>query len=655
MFERIDYFIYHVFYSNNSHHKIELSYFFKSMKILKIFLCVLFVICDFLSNAQNQTNIWMFGANCKLDFTSGTPVAGLPSAINTYEGCASISDSSGHILFYTDGITVWNKNNLPMPNGTGLMGDNSSTQSSIIVPQPGNASIYFVFTVDYNGGTNGFRYSVVNISLNGGLGDVTTKNVLLLADCYERMTAVRHGNNSDCWVVVQDFSTDEIKSFLVTASGLNVNPVVSNVGVISGGDLGKTGGYMKASPDGCKLVVALWANNSYEMLDFNKYSGTVSNRISLQSPDFPQAYGVEFSPDSKLLYVSAMEGPTNVFQMNLSAGSASAIVNSKVLLFTTLNMYDVGGLQLGPDGKIYCARRYSQYLAVINSPNTIGTGCNFIYNGVSLPSTMQCQLGLPSFIPAYLRTPFSFSHTIPNCSRTVDFFLSDTSIVNNVLWNFGYPPSGNSNTSTVFFPSHTFSSHGLYHVSVIVSHGCSVDTIKKTVTINSITPIVWLGNDTSICNGNKFILDAGNSGSTYLWQDGSTDERYEVSQSGIFWVMVQTACDTVSDSITVVLRDCEDTCSYASFIANCFTPNGDSVNDTYYPKILCPVSNYEFIIFNRWGEKIFETNNEFSAWDGNYKGKNCPESVYYWCLHYDDNSQSSSHVHSLRGFVTLLR
>lgn len=67
--------------------------------------------------------------------------------LNTLEGCATIADTTGSLLFYTDGITVWNRNHVPMPNGSGLLGNPSSTQSGIIVPYPGNTDLYYVFTV----------------------------------------------------------------------------------------------------------------------------------------------------------------------------------------------------------------------------------------------------------------------------------------------------------------------------------------------------------------------------------------------------------------------------------------------------------------------------------------------------------------------------
>jgi len=99
----------------------------------KAFLIV-FIFYSITSIAQGEANIWYFGENAGIDFNSGTPVAISDGQINTREGCSSFSDANGNLLFYSDGTTVWNKNHTPMPNGMGLKGHSSSTQSAMIIP-----------------------------------------------------------------------------------------------------------------------------------------------------------------------------------------------------------------------------------------------------------------------------------------------------------------------------------------------------------------------------------------------------------------------------------------------------------------------------------------------------------------------------------------
>ena len=105
-------------------------------------LCLFITLLPIKASCQKQANVWYFGDHAGLDFKTGSPVALSNGALKTDEGCASISDTAGNILFYTDGITVYNKKDTSMPNGTGLNGHSSSTQSSIIIPVPGNDSIF---------------------------------------------------------------------------------------------------------------------------------------------------------------------------------------------------------------------------------------------------------------------------------------------------------------------------------------------------------------------------------------------------------------------------------------------------------------------------------------------------------------------------------
>ena len=100
------------------------------------------------ASAQKEANNWLFGHFAGIHFLEdGTVEALNGSAMTTNEGCSSISDVNGNLLFYTDGRSVWDRNHVIMPNGdyfagTGLLGDPSSTQSGIIIPSSDNPDIY---------------------------------------------------------------------------------------------------------------------------------------------------------------------------------------------------------------------------------------------------------------------------------------------------------------------------------------------------------------------------------------------------------------------------------------------------------------------------------------------------------------------------------
>ncbi len=164
------------------------------MRIVSIVLLI-GLLCPTHFFGQGETSNWYFGNGAGITFNndgSVTPVTN--GKLDTFEGCATISDSFGDLLFYTDGIIVYNRNHEVMQNGGNLLGDPSSTQSALIVPKPGDPDIFFIFTVDTSAFENdpdrGLNYSTVDVSLNDGKGAVTQKNIPLLSDCSEKIAAV---------------------------------------------------------------------------------------------------------------------------------------------------------------------------------------------------------------------------------------------------------------------------------------------------------------------------------------------------------------------------------------------------------------------------------------------------------------------------------
>src|SRR6187399_1695349 len=171
---------------------------------MKKILYLLFPVFANICSGQGEANHWYFGDHAGLDFSSGSPVVDLNSAMYTDEGCASISDASGLLQFYTDGISVYNRNHVLMTNGNNLNGSSTASQSAMIAKQPGSVSTYYIFTTDGVGGPKGLCYSIVDMALQGGLGEVVTKNVQLVTPVCEQLTATFHANGNDIWVVAHD-------------------------------------------------------------------------------------------------------------------------------------------------------------------------------------------------------------------------------------------------------------------------------------------------------------------------------------------------------------------------------------------------------------------------------------------------------------------
>jgi len=383
--------------------------------------------------AQKQGNVWYFGNHAGLDFNSGSPIP-LTNG-STYnagslgsEGTAVISDSSGSVSFYTNGQQVWDKNHIVMPNGDSLLGNISTTQAALIIAQPGSSRYFYVFTVDdfYNDNLKyGFRYSIVDICLNGGSGDVifNQKNIKMLDTVCEKITAVRHSNGTDYWIIVHKYYSDAFYAFQLSASGIS-NGVISNTGSVHPvGMVGVGGaiGELKASPNGKRLAIVNGQStpNIAEYFDFDNSTGVVSNPVSVQVNPNYSYYGASFSPDNSKLYVSCWLNGNGVYQFNLAAGNGNK--DSVIASGTKVNAGVHWAMQLAVDGKIYLTRsgNPNAYISEISNPDGSGMNCNFIDSAIYLNGGIASQ-GLPNFIDSY-----EYSNTSFRCVTGIEEWTKD--------------------------------------------------------------------------------------------------------------------------------------------------------------------------------------------------------------------------------------
>jgi gliding motility-associated-like protein len=453
---------------------------------MKQLLLILLLPVFSLGYSQGETNIWYFGNKAGLNFNSENPTAVTNGQLNTIEGCASLSDHQGNILFYTNGVNIWNKNHVVMQNGSGLFGDISSSQAAVIVQKPDSENIYYVFTTNAFENNGGFRYSIVDMSLNSGVGAVTSKNILLYDATCEKISIIRHKNGHDLWVVSHQWNTNGFYAHLITASGISPASVISNSGITVTADDDKAHaiGYMKISADGSKLVACHTYLNTAELFDFDTATGLVSNPVTLVSDEHP--YGVEFSPNGHALYLSVVD-EKKIFRFDLQAGDIAA---SKALLANLPNI--PGALQLGPNGKIYIAMAETDKLSVINNPDETAGNCGVQINSVDLDGRM-CMLGLPSFNQSFLNT---YVDVQTACGNEASFTMHTPQNVNMMVWDFG-----DSNTSTDINATHTYAAAGDYTITATAT------TISGTVSKTQNVKIVASAAAALIANKN-FCIDA---------------------------------------------------------------------------------------------------------------------------------------------------
>jgi gliding motility-associated-like protein len=494
-----------------------------------------------------------------MDFNGGAPVALTNSMLSITEGGTSMSDAAGNLLFYTNGLTVKNKNHLAMPNGTGLMGDPSTTQLAAF-KKPGSTNIYYIFTGDYEVHPNGIRYTEVDMSLNAGLGDVTAvKNVLLNTPSCEKITAIRHCNNQDVWVVTHDYNSNAFRTYLVTAAGVNPVPVISNAGQVVGGATTDVIGQIKGSPNGRKLASATGNPQSFELFDFDPATGIVSNPITFPlMAGASGAYGAEFSPDGTKLYFGSLS--PDIYQYDLCAGSNTAIANSGVKIGTSPSTAtsNLGAFQIGPDGKIYVARAVEPWVGVINNPNALGVGCNYVDNGVGLAGK-NSYLALPAYVNYYFKQPpppFTMSDTCLTGNFTAPTITGCTAaVVTSLSWNFGDPASGVNNTSAINNPSHIFSGSGTYTVTLVLNYACGTDTLVQNITVTTCgftatpvpTNILCNAQCTGTANANP---SGGIAPYTFAWSNAQTAQTATGLCPGNYTVAIT---DSSSAIVTVTV------------------------------------------------------------------------------------------------------
>ncbi|APX99678.1 T9SS type B sorting domain-containing protein [Lacinutrix venerupis] len=465
--------------------------------------------------AQNQTANWFFGDYAGLSFNAGFPNPNTDGQLITFEGCSTISNKQGELLFYTDGVTVWNKNHTIMQNGDGLTGDNSSTQSAIIIPKPNSTDIYYIFTADARAGEDGLRYSEVDINGDSGLGAITqNKNILLTTPIAEKITAVESADGESIWVISHKWNSNEFVAYLVSDTGVNTTPVISAVGSVHDNEVGNNFiGYLKASPNRAKIAcIKSYTNNETQIFDFNAATGVLSNPITINnySSEIFGPYGCEFSPDSKLLYVSEIIRyetlyVSKIHQYDLTTYNQQAIINSDIII--NQEEGSLGALQQALDGRIYIAKSGSSQIGVIKNPNEIGANCNYESNAISL-NGRNSRLGLPPFVQSYFFATNIFENT---CYGDNTSFSIDTStIIDSISWDFGDIASGTNNTSQNLNPTHVFTSPGSYEVTISIQTQGETQLFYRTVIISQRPPVLDL-DPISTCISNNNTLNLVNS------------------------------------------------------------------------------------------------------------------------------------------------
>ncbi len=394
------------------------------------------------THAQREADNWYFGQQTGFSFRAGSPPTPIMDGkLSTIYACATASDpTTGQLLFYSNAEQIWNRAHQLMPNGDALRGTNFTTQGALIVPMPGDEQRYYLFTlrqrVRGNGSINDPKdsklfYSVVDMRLAGGQGDVAaaSKNTPLDGLLTEKLTAVRHTNGRDYWVLAHEWGSNAFLVYAVTAQGVaaarrqNIGPAHPAIPADTALPAGMEG-QLQASPDGRKLASAVAFGRAREpfcLFDFDAGTGTLSNFTDLGL--LRDGFGVCFSPDNTRLYVQNFNRTPDqkslniISQYDLTAGNGAAIAASGQSIIadnpnTNISAMEGGSsfytLQNGPDGRIYGGSGYRgpgtpagdtglQTFHVIGKPNARGFACEVRFKRFDFDNRPATG-GLPNFM-----------------------------------------------------------------------------------------------------------------------------------------------------------------------------------------------------------------------------------------------------------------
>jgi len=329
--------------------------------------------------------IWYFGSNAGVSFTNGVAAPLTDGQLSNLEGSASIcSPRDGRLLFYTNGVSVWNASHKVMSQGIGLKGNWTSSQSALIVPNPADTNLFYIFTTNaLTENDKTFRYSMVDMRLDNGRGEVTVKNVPLFTNGTEKVGATRHCNGRDYWVITHEWGSNRFYSYLLDATGIS-DTVISDLGSICP-TTNDVQGSIQIAPNGRMVAVSTTGTQVLELFDFDPSTGVLTNARELNRGQ--NFYGLEFSPNNSKLYYTTLPNPgapATLVQYDLQAGDLAEIKKSAVELHRETGEWDGSQVQMGPDGRIYVSYYGRALLGVITKPNLKGAAAAYNHNGLDL-------------------------------------------------------------------------------------------------------------------------------------------------------------------------------------------------------------------------------------------------------------------------------
>ena len=477
--------------------------------------------------------------NTNLTFVDPNTIIGNPTNnINGAGGGACWNSHSGAFKFYFDGWDLYDANFNLTPNGNIVNMAFSTNGSSVIIPWLNDTNKFFLFSPALNSGSMpNFTYSVINLNLNSGLGDVETnfKNIEISNEESQSIAATAHRDGLKAWVVSRIGDGSKLQICLVGDTILetrtdSILPVLVGPRVI------------KFSPNG-KYLITYTQSNILSIIPFDNLTGLLSNPIEYAFDGDISAFC--FSSHSTILY--AIEALNNLEKKLVQVDLKTSVHDS----ITSTSIYSKG-MDLTRFGYIFFLRTLNN-VGIIQSPNQFGPSCNYIDSFfIALPDPIASSP--PNFISNWTNRMFDVEQ---NCvSDSAQFYFAGYRM-DSAVWDFGEPSSGVLNHGLGQEVKHLYADTGTYTVTLYATTGMQTDTIVQTVHIDGpLNPLVFSNDSFNLCFGDSLVLNAFQpEASSYLWQDSSNLDQLIAKDSGWYSVSIENGCGVVIDSIYVSIDD----------------------------------------------------------------------------------------------------
>ncbi|MFT6865443.1 MAG: gliding motility-associated-like protein [Cyclobacteriaceae bacterium] len=521
----------------------------------------------YLSEPLPPSSQWYFGEEAAIDFTNGAPVALYDNVMTSPDGCASISDINGDLLFYTNGSTVWNKEHKVMVNGTKIGGDSTAAQSALIIPFADDDTFFYIFTTEKVYGDDSIRlkYSIVDIKEDTARGEVVKKDVTLVNSSTERVTA--SGFDSP-FLLTHEFGNNNFRVYSISADGISAASHSSIGEPHRKENESNQSGYMKFSPLVSDLSVVIPGDPNYlEIFDYNFFNGAVTNPrlIDLQEAAPTLAYGLEYSSNGQKLYVSMTGAGSKILQYSLDslyATTAAVDIEATKVTIPQSVVGDFGALQMGPDGVIYLAIDNQTDLGSIVGSSALGaelTAANLLLDD---GSGRQSRKGLPNFIQSGgTGSQASISATIACVGQETTFSgsgLDPNQMVENFIWDFG---DGGPSLGILESPdtSHVYLTPISTTATLYIINDCNTDTIVLTVPIQafSIPEQPDIPDPLALCGGILTVeaWPADTPGLHYWWSTGDTTRTVTFTEPSEFRLAIFNNDGCASDTLQRFIGD----------------------------------------------------------------------------------------------------